>query len=271
MKKYLFFFALTISGLVQTRAQQNNSYMALGVYIEDNFMAAEVQQILKTKLQEIAMDNGIVDIGSFSRFILTPRVSVTSQEVLGTAPTQVVLNLNVSLCIGDGNSGKLFAYKSFNLKGVGRNELKAYMAALNRISANNSALTAFITSGKQKIIDFYNANCALILKEAGALEAQQQYRQALGMLGNVPVTSSCFDQISYDIKRLYQKVIDRQCTMLLAKAKAIWLANQDVNAAGKAGALLAMVEPNSACFGEGEYLFAQIGDRIREISDRPLD
>ena len=271
MKKIILILAFFVSVFMQASAQHNNSYMALGVYLADDLVPLESRELLKTKLQQIGMASGISDVGSMSRFILTPKVSVIGKEVLGTAPTQVVLNLDISLCIGDGYSGKRFAYKNFNVKGVGRNEQKAYISALNRIRPSNKEVTDFISRGKQKIIDYYNANCSFIVKEVSSLEAQQKYEQALGLLVNIPFNSDCFEQTRYDIQRLYQMVIDRRCASLLARAKAIWVANQDINSANKAGALLARVEPNSACFGSVSYLFNQIEQRVRSISDRPWE
>lgn len=275
---FVFLFLLVLSMGAKVQGQGNvvgsgpqPDFMALGIYIEDGLVPMESRSIMETKLQQIATANGISDLGNLSRFILVPKISVIGKEVLSTAPIQVVLSLEVTLCIGDAQTSHMYATKSFLVKGVGRNINKAYIAALKTISPKNAGVINFITQGKQKIIDYYNTNCDLILRQVDRFESQEKYEQALALLVNVPVQSNCFSQVRSDLQRVYKQVIDRQCAKYLMSAKAIWTANQDINAANRAGALLARVEPNASCYGEVEYLFEQIGNRVKVISDRPWE
>ena len=67
---------------------------------------------------------------------------------------------------------------------------------------------------------------------------------------------------------IYQKQIDRDCQLKLAEANAIWSANQDINAANYAGAVLSDIEPQSVCFKSALALTQKMGSRVKELDKR---
>ena len=249
---------------------QNDNGITLGAYIpaQTEGIPAYAQSMLKNKLGRIITENGISDDVYNSRFIITPNITVLSKNITGTAPTMVALTLDLTLYIGDGVAGNLFSSQSLLLKGVGTNETKAYMSALKMIKPKNSEVQSFISKGKQKIIDYYNANCGLMIKKAQALESQNEFEQALIVMTSVPEASTCFSTIKSKIKPLYIKTINRDCTIKLSEASAIWAANQDINAANDAAGLLATIEPSAACFGQVKTLYSKIAARVKELGDR---
>ncbi len=271
MKKFIFTFCLL--GVLVGTAQNSGSNIALGTYIpyEMATVPQEARQILETKLGQMVTKNGISDISYNSRFIITPNVSVMSKDVIGSAPPKIALNLDITLYIGDGINGTLYTSKSFNVKGVGSNETKAYIAAIKNMRTNGDDVQLFVTEGKQKIIDFFNNNCELIQKEANTLANQNRFEEALGLLVNVPVSSTCYDKVGKSLKTMYQKTIDRDCEVQLAQATAIWNAGQDMEAANTAGAILAEIEPSSACYSSVKALFSKIEGRVKTLSDRPWE
>jgi hypothetical protein len=271
MKKFIFTFCLL--GVLVGTAQNNVSNIALGTYIPYEMAAVpqEARQILETKLGQMVTKNGISDVSYNSRFIITPNVAVMSKDVIGSAPPKIALNLDITLYIGDGVNGTLYTSKSFNVKGVGSNETKAYIAAIKNMRTNGDDVQRFVSEGKQKIIDFFNNNCDLIQKEANTLANQNRFEEALGLLVNVPVSSSCYDKVGKSLKTMYQKTIDRDCEVQLAQATAIWNAGQDMDAANAAGAILAEIEPSSSCYPQVKALFSKIEGRVKTLSDRPWE
>ncbi len=272
MKKIYFILGLFFVVVTNT-AQNSDSNIALGTYIPNEMeqIPAAARQILETKLGQMVTKNGISDVSYNSRFIITPNVSVMSKDVVGTAPPKIVLNLDVTIYIGDGINGSLYTSKSFNVKGVGSNETKAYIAAIKNMKTNGDDVQAFVAEGKQKIIDFFNNNCEMIQKEANTLANQNQFEEALGLLVNVPVNSNCYDKVGKSLKSMYQKSIDRNCEADLAEATAIWNANQDMTAANEAGSILAGIEPSSSCYPNVKSLFSKIESRVLELSNRPWE
>lgn len=268
MKKAIFTI-LFLSSLIIV-AQENNNGITLGAFIpeQSESIPTHARNMLNNKLGRIITENGISDNVYNSRFIITPNITVLTKNITGTAPTMIVLNLDLTLYIGDGIAGNLFSSESIPLKGVGTNENKAYMSALKRINPNNPAIKRFISNGKQKIIDYYNQNCGLMIKKAQNLEAQNNFEEALFTLTNVPEVSDCFNKVKSKIKPLFTKTINRDCKVKLNEAKAIWSANQDIDAANAAGLLLSGIEPTASCFSEVKALYAKIAARVKDLSDR---
>ncbi|WP_347374260.1 hypothetical protein [Aequorivita sp. Q41] len=272
MKKIFFTICLLFAVVIGT-AQNSDSNIALGTYIpyEMAQVPASARQILETKLGQMVTKNGISDVSYNSRFIITPNVSVMSKDVLAAAPPKVVLNLDITLYIGDGVNGTLYTSKSFNVKGVGSNETKAYIAAIKNMKTNSQDVQTFVTEGKKKIIDFFNSNCELIQKEANTLANQNRYEEALALLVNVPVNSTCYDKVGGSLKTMFKKAIDRDCETQYAQATAIWNAGQDIDSANTAGAILASVDPASSCYSKVKSLFSKIEARVKVLSDRPWE
>lgn len=268
MKKIItLVFSLMATVLV---AQENNYDISLGAYIPNQVegIPDNAKAMLINKLGQLITSNGISDDVTNSRFIITPNITVMSKDVIGSAPTKVALNLEMTLYIGDGIAGNLFASESFSLKSVGNNETKAYMQAIKQLKPSNKKLQDFINNGKAKIIDYYNTNCKQLLAESKVMENQNKYEDALSILVSVPISSDCFNDVKNKIESLYQKVIDNDCKIKLSEAQAIWTANQDINAANDAGSLLASIDPQAACFKDVQKLFSKIEARVNDLQDR---
>ena len=269
MKKIIYVIVLFV--LTNSIAQEKSSEgIALAPYIprQVESIPSSAKRMLLNRLAQVLTKNGIGKNIYNSRFVLAPNISVLSKDITPTAPPKTALGLNVTLYIGDGISGDLFASHSLELKGVGTNENKAYISAIKRLSPKNPEIIDFVEKGKAKIIEYYNANCSNIMQKASTLQAQNEFEQALAILMNVPVESNCFDKIEPKIKNLYQKIIDRECDQKLSEATAIWTANQNIEAANEAGAILASVEPKSKCFSQVKSLYKKIATRVKELSDR---
>ncbi len=268
MKRSLYTLILLVTTFMV--AQENNNGIMLGAYIPEQAedIPSYAKSMLINKLGQIITQNGISDNVYNSRFIITPNITVLSKNITATAPPKVALNLDVTLYIGDGVAGNLFSSQSIQLKGVGTNETKAYMAALKQLKPKNPQIQNFILKGKQKIIDYYNTNCGLMLKKAQALESQNEYEQALIVMTNVPEASDCFNKVKAKIKSLYIKAINRDCIKKLNEANSIWAANQDIEAANLAGAILSTIDPNASCFGKVKALYSKIASRVKDLSDR---
>ncbi|GAA3622383.1 hypothetical protein [Flavivirga jejuensis] len=268
MKKLIYNIMLLVSTLAV--AQENNNGITLGAYIpaQAEGIPAYAHNMLKNKLAQVITQNGISDNVYNSRFVITPNITVLSKNITGTAPTMIALTLDLTLYIGDGVAGNLFSSQSISLKGVGTNENKAYMSALKKIKPKNPEIQSFISKGKEKIIDYYNTNCSIMIKKAQTLEAQNAFGEALILMTNVPEVSTCFNTIKSKIKPLYTKTINRDCKVKLNEASSIWAANQDIDAANLAGEILSSIEPSASCFGQVKTLYSKIATRVKELGDR---
>ena len=267
----LLVFALTVFAQNNLGKMDDFSRVSLATYVPEQIenMPDIAKNMLANKLAQIATQGGMSGGAYSERFIITANVVVMTKDLVPASPPMQAYTLSVNLYIGDGVEGKLFASTSTTVKGVGENETKAYISAIKNMKTNDPAYQTFLDKGKTKIIQYYNTKCDFIIKEAQTLASQNQYEEAIYMLTSVPdVCKECFDKCMDAVAPIYKKKIDRDCQMLLAKANNIWAANQTVEAANHAAALLSKIEPSSACYGDVKPLVAKIAARVYEIDKR---
>lgn len=245
--------------------------IALAAVVSDQIegITPSTQSYLLSKLNRIVSKNGMGSSSYKSRFIITPNIVVLSKDVTTTAPPMQAYTLEVTLYIGDGIEGKLFSSTSSTLKGVGSSETKAYRAALKNIKTSDPSYQKFIDQAKEKIIEYYNTQCDFILKEADMLASKNEFDAAIAKLVGIPeVCKECYNKAMDAVAPMYKKKIDRDCKVKLSQAQGIWNARQDMDAAESAGAILASVEPEAACYGEVQALFNKIEKKVKQIDDR---
>ena len=278
MKNILIAVVMLSLGLIRAQdsdQKQDNNDVLLGVYVPEQIepIPANVHRLLNTRMYQMVTANGISGNIYTPRFFLLPRIAVLDKEVLGTAPPRVILNLELTLFIGDieEEKGNVFETETITLKGVGQNEQKAYIAAIKTIRPKNPVLVDFMERTKKEIINYYEQYCDAVKKKAYSLEAQDKTEEAVKVIANIPITSDCYTSNERDIRRFYQKVLDQQCTQNLNKARAIWYANQTVEGANKAAEELAAIAPRAYCKDELNDLYSEIAQRVREIDGKEWD
>jgi hypothetical protein len=223
---------------------------------------------LQNKLSQIITASGFSG-GNNQRFILTANISVLTKDITPTAPPQHAYTLAITLYIGDGISGVLFASTSTTVKGVGETETKAYINALKNLQTQSPSYQSFVENGKNKIIAYYNANCDFIIKEASVLASTNNFEAAIAQLATIPNASEeCYFKAMDAIIPIYQKYIDRDCQMKLQQATALWSASQDYESALQAGLVLASVDPDATCFKDVKSLFNKIESSIKQRDER---
>lgn len=235
-------------------------------------LTPSAQKFLKNKLNQITSKNGMGGSAVNERFIITANVQIVTKDITPTAPPMHAYGLEVTFYVGDGIEGKLFSSTSMNLKGVGTTPTKAYKMALKNIRTTDTRFKGLIEQGKTKIIEYYNSQCDLLLKEADMLVSQNEYELAIKKLIEVPeVCKECYDKAMNAVGPVYQKQIDRECKSLLIKAKSAWSEGQDANAAQNASIFLGKIDPNASCFGDVQTLTQSMAKRIKELDQREWD
>ena len=280
MRKVILLFILYIT-LSDIKAQNeldksdDASRIAISPYIPDqieNFPDI-ARNILTNKLGQIVTESGLGGDMENQRFIITANIGILTKDITPTAPPMTALTLSVSLYIGDGIAGTKFSSTSLTVKGVGTNETKAYLMALKNINPTNSAIQSFVSTGKKRIIEYFNSNCDFIIKDGEALGKQSRYAEAIEKLDVVPnVCKDCYELAKKQIMFLYQKKIDQDCDKIMQQAQGVWNATQDQNAAKEASDILNKVDPGSKCFKEAnnmiDMFYNEIKKRVQDLDAR---
>ena len=254
-----------------TGKMDDKGRLALAAWVPDQIegMPAASKKNLENKLSQIITANGISGDAMNSRFIISANVTVMTKDITETAPPMQAYTLNVTFYIGDGFEGKSFSSYSTTIKGVGDNETKAYNAALKNVKTNDPAYQSFIDKGKAKIIEYYNAQCDVIIKQAKVLAGMNKFDEAIWSLTSVPdVCTECWNKCMAAIAPIFQQKIDFECKTKLTEASNLWNAGQSYDAAQQAGAILATIDPKASCFNEAKALSDKIGKRILEVDKR---
>jgi len=277
MKKIIYVIALFISvtilsgKIIAQEKSDNLGKLALNAYVPPQIesMPPIARENLKSKLSQIAMQNGMTGSVVNPRFIITANINVSSKDLTATAPPMTALGLDVTLYIGDGLDGTKFASTTITVKGVGTNETKAYIEALKNIKPADPAIQSFVEKGKTKIIEYYNSRCDVILKDAQNLAAKNDYEQALYLLSSVPeAATGCYDKAMNASLPIYKKYIDRQCKVKLLEAKTQWAASPTWDGASYAAGVLGTIDPDAACYDEAVALNNEIAKKMKEVDDR---
>lgn len=226
-----------------------------------------------TKVLDSKLRNVITAVGfgasDNQRFILTAHVTPLSEDVTQTTPQMYAYTLSFNLYIGDGYTGTLYSSAQVVAKGIGPTKDKAYLQALKAVNPRDQALAQFVKEGKEKIIEYYNLNGEAILKKAMTLANNQDYDGALVELNSIPMAcTSLHERASNLIKDVYGKQINEEGAKMLAQAQSVWNAARDREAADKAGAILAGINPQSSAYAQAQKLSAEMGARVKELDNR---
>lgn len=278
MKKILAlvcFFALAMSTQAQNSEGKADDYARIALTsVVPNIegMPQAAKNFLKSKIDQVATQNGTGGSSKSPRFIITANVTVVTKDITATAPPMTALTLEVTFFVGDGMTMTKFSSASISVKGVGTNETKAYIEGIKAIRVNAPELKAMVDQGKKKIVEFYNSQCDMILKKADALASQNQFDAALYELNQVPdVCKDCYNKVLTATGPVYKKYADKVCLERLNEAKAIWASAQNSQGAQKVAATLAGVDPEAACMAEVKTFVAEVGKKVLELEKRDWD
>ena len=262
MKKILlilvaFVFGINLNAQNSQGKTDDLGRIALAAIVPDQAegIPQSARQLLANKMEQVAVQNGLGAAASNPRFCIVPVVNVLSKEITPTAPPMQALNLDVTFYLVDAASQTIFSQTSIQVKGVGQTEDKAYIQALKNLNVKAGQFKGFVESGKEKILEYYNSQCDVVLKGAQALAGQKKYEESLFTLLSVPdVCRECFDKsmdLSVDI---YKQYANYKCTEYMSGAKAAW-ANMN---ADKAAEFLGKITPDMECYEQAVKLADEI-------------
>ena len=200
-----------------------------------------------------------------TQFLLMPDVNIAAKNTFATTQQQVVLILDVNLQVIDNNSGTVYASTTINLKGVGTNETKAYNSAFRSINKYNAKIKGLVSTAKEKIIAYYEAESGNIINNALLLAEKRNYEEAFYLLSMIPPQCSKYEKAISASMDVWEKYKDVSSSKNLEKARAVWVANQDIDAANMAGVYLSSILPDCRCYGDAQVLYKDIKAKVGEL------
>lgn len=216
MKKLLLLALLCVSSLLAF-AQGDIQFTLLQTSQAD--VPQGVIDALDLKLKQVLTRNSAASANAYNVFTIEPALELTDVQ------TSEGLMQNVSVARGElvlmvKNRVDETLYYSMTIpvkgNGVGDKE-KAMKAMVADIKVTNNAFTRFIRISRQKIQDYYAANCAIILQKAQGLCDQKKYLEAISYLSAISEAVPCYEQASVLMAELAQYMPDAPDTVIVQR------------------------------------------------------
>lgn len=203
----------------------------------------------------------------YGQFFVTGRFDHALDDIVPGPPSRHVLKTTLTLYVGDAINRQVYATTSFELKGVGNSEERAYISALSALGSRDGQLAQFMENAKSKIIDYYNQNYTSYLSKARNALQMRRYDEALYYTTSIPECCVGYAEASRMTLQIFQSNVDYDGDMLLAKARAAWSASPDENGAREAWSYLSQIDPSASCYGAAMNLGEQIRKTVKEDRD----
>lgn len=214
-----------------------------------------LRPMLQQKLLQIATTNGY---GSESDdFILTANVMVLEKTAVPTVPPQINLTLEVSLYVINRLEKVIVAEKSVQIGGIDKTENSAYTQALKQLNPRKSEIRSFMTSAREKIVEYYTEKLPALLAKAQSLADMGNTDEALAVLSTIPEVVPEYPLVAELMSEFYLKSLDTQCAGILREAQGKLAVKNYEDALD----LLVTVDPLSSHFQEA----GQMIDSIRSV------
>ena len=257
-----------LAGIFPACAQDNGLIgqgITLSVIVpeQQDPLPAGAESYLVNKLTQIAINNGIAAGRDFGRFFIAANIGMATKDILPGPPTQISQNMEVTLYIADYFDQKIYSSTTIEATGVGTNETKSFINALQNLPVKSPQLNRFVTEGKDKILAYYRQQGDLIIQQAKTLAAQRKYEEAFFLLTAIPdAVRDVYERAMDATLEIYQSYVDYLCEVNLAKARAAWAAHQNSEGAEAAGVFLSQIYPDAKCHAEAMELYTEIRDKV---------
>lgn len=253
-----------------TYGQTDQIYISV-VQPERGEISAEASKQLERKLTQLLTSNGISSQDANNRFVITAKADITSKDIVATTPQRISEKIDLTLLIGDVVENKVFETITLPLIGIGINENKAFIAAINQVKPQKEELKEFVSKAKSKIVDYYAVRCSQIIQQAQKLASGNDYDEAIYQLMQIPDICDCSKEsqpllIEYTIKRN-----DAIAAQLYNEARARWIASPNSEGASAAADVIAQIPPNSSSQSKVNALINTINKKFRDAEKRQWD
>lgn len=232
----------------------------------DSDAPASIGKMLVNRLQNALTKDGVVADSEYGQMYLNGKFTdVYKQEVPGP-PAQVGVHSTLTLQLAD-LGGTIFATETFDLRGVGTSEQRAYINALQSISPRSRQFEDFISKARRKTIDYFDRNYQSILAKADRAASMRDYSQALYYSTLIPECSVGYSAAEAATSRYYKQYIDHTGEMLLKQARAAFAISPNAEGAAEAYALLNQIDPASSASGAATSFAEEVKRQTKKEYD----
>lgn len=266
MKKLLIIISTAFVSLF-TLAQDCDIRISVAPITQGDNVPNAINTKIEAALMRATTGCGVTADPYYGQFFVAGRFDASLDDVVPGPPAKHVLKSTLTLYIGDAENQQIYATESFDVKGVGNSEERAYISALSSLNSSNNRFANFIKNAKVKIIDYYNANYKTYLSQAKLAMSNREYDKAIYFASSIPECCIGYPQAFELIQDIYKSNRNYESQMLLAQAYAEWGAHPDEYGAEKAYYYLSQIDPSSSCYPKAQELSSKISTVVKENWD----
>ena len=172
---------------------QNKIHFSLQQPQPDDLPTA-VANALQQRLTQMLTRQSAAAAGADNVFALQPSLEIKDiMATEGMVQNTTLATGNLTLVALNRVDGTLFYSMTLPLEAATMgNEEKALKDLVASIKVTDRAFTRFIRISREKIQEYYAANCDLILQKARALADMKRYEEACSYLSAMPDTAPCY-------------------------------------------------------------------------------
>lgn len=270
MRIKMLLFALIATPVICAQDSERMGMISLTPYIpEDTEITSNARPYLLDKLSQIATIGGLAGQGVDNRFVITANVREIKKTITASIPQKTAMRISVSIYIGDGIDGTLFASANKEVTGIGDSADEAYISAIRKIPVHDSALVGCVNEGKKRIIEYYDKISSSIIRSATATAASGDYQGAINQLFTIPMQCIRYEEAQSRIADISSQQIENENQTLLANARAVWGASPDRNGAERAEEYLNGIQYPTPEISTGiKQLCSEMSSRLSEIDNQ---
>ncbi|MDE6397663.1 MAG: hypothetical protein K2K84_10370, partial [Muribaculaceae bacterium] len=130
--KLIILLLCIITARINVTAQSDGQIFYYPVVANDQ-IPEKAKQSLTTKMDQILTQNGFGASTKMDRFVMLAKCNVLEKDIAPTTPPRISQKIEVTFILGDILDNHIFSSISFELKGLGTNETKAWQTAFNNL------------------------------------------------------------------------------------------------------------------------------------------
>lgn len=253
-------FVAMLSATAQSQVIEDFGRITLKTHLPNRTsLPIEAANLLESKMREMVVSNGLASTDVNPRFVISAVINVLTKDVIPGPPQMISQNLEVAFSVEDVVEKSVFSTTRATIVGVGSNETKALMNAFKKINPTSPSNKALISSGKERIIAFYEAKCEDIIKTAITISQQDKYDEAIYNLALVPnICGDCYHRCLKLQGEFLENKIETEGRKAFQKAKTIWAQSPDKDAASQVANLLQQISPQVSFAVEVDTFINQV-------------
>jgi len=235
-------------------------------------LSEQGQRYIENKIQQAIAQVGIGSSVGNPQFVVIPAINILSQNITATAPTMFVTNYSITFYVANMADGATFSSASYQFRGVGQSNLKAFINGFETLKLNNLDFINMLKTGREKALNYYKDNCSKIVLSAKTESSQKNYEGALLILKSIPKDVDCYQQASTLLEKVFKDYQNTNCNKILAQMKAEMGKTTEIDGYSETAMdYYAMIPADAECHKEAEAVYKSYYNKISPLARKNFE